>query len=585
MRPFLSLFHRSRKITKALYAQLSRLVAWAGLDEKTLTHIFDDCCWFSLPGGVSLKPQDDGFYLVITGALGCFASAEDESRLRHTAIFPGELCASDTGGAVIALRDSEILQLGPVALEILTARHPKLMLACLKAMARRGQAHKPLHCAGPRPKTFALVALQEGLGDDALALDMFAHLAEALHRLGLKTAIVTKADAGQSAAYFANIEAAHDVVLYCGDVPGSSWTANAIRQADRIYLLARADWPLPYHRLGQYKESVCGKPEVLLLHPARHAGRPRERLHWNSDLCDTLHHLRHRRADDIARLARSMTGQAVGLVLGGGGARGFAHIGVVKALAEAGVPFDYLGGVSMGAIVAAGLACEWSIAELESRLREVFVNTQPLSDITLPLISLVKGRKMSRLLAHHFGAVRIEELPRPFFCISTDLTIGHVHEHRAGPLWRALRSSAALPGIVPPVAWQGHLLVDGGVMNNLPVDLMAKRRVGLLIASDVTGKVDFAVRNPVSGERKFWDRMWQRVAGMPSIIDILMRTGSMGSEAQRKLVRDEADLLFEPDVASLSPLDWKRFDAAIALGYDHARAHIDRHGLPGSGIG
>jgi len=137
-----------------------------------------------------------------------------------------------------------------------------------------------------------------------------------------------------------------------------------------------------------------------------------------------------------------------------------------------------------------------------------------------------------------------------------------------------------LPGIVPPVTSRGHLLVDGGVMNNLPVDFMRKRRIGPLIASDVTGEIDFSVRDSRYGERTVWRLLWQRMRGMPSIFDILMRTGTMGSEAQRKLVRDEADFLFEPPLAGLNPLDWKSFDRAIAEGYAHAVTAIEKQGVP-----
>ena len=131
----------------------------------------------------------------------------------------------------------------------------------------------------------------------------------------------------------------------------------------------------------------------------------------------------------------------MGLVLAGGGARGFAHIGIVKALMEMGVPFDQLGGTSMGAIIAAGIASEWGVDELTERMRATFVDDNALSGFTLPLIALVRGKKVSRLLEKNFGDVRIEELAKPFFCVSSDLTTGRIHEHRAGLLWRALSAA------------------------------------------------------------------------------------------------------------------------------------------------
>jgi NTE family protein len=268
------------------------------------------------------------------------------------------------------------------------------------------------------------------------------------------------------------------------------------------------------------------------------------------------------------------------LVLAGGGARGFAHIGVIKALMEAKVPFDHLGGTSMGAIIAAGLACEWGIEELTERMREAFVQSNPLNDYTIPLIALVRGKKVSSRLREHFGEVMIEELPKPYFCVSSDLTLGRIHIHRQGALWRALRASVALPGILPPVSHHGHLLVDGGVMNNLPVDVMSKQMQGPIIASDVTGELDLRVRDDRYGERPFWWLLWQRMSGTPSIVSILMRSGTVGSEAQRKLVLDQADYLFQPPLGDIGLRDWRSFDRAIAEGYAHAATMIEQKGVP-----
>src|SRR5204863_5883407 len=165
---------------------------------------------------------------------------------------------------------------------------------------------------------------------------------------------------------------------------------------------------------------------------------------------------------------------------------------------------------------------------------------------TLPLIALVRGKKVSELLRENFGLGRIEEMPKPFFCVSSDLTSGRIHVHRSGALWRALRASVALPGILPPVTHHGHLLVDGGVMNNLPVDVMKEQSAGPIIASDVTGELDMRAGDDRYGERPIWSLLWRWMRGSPSIVSILMRSGTVGSEAQRRVVREQADYLFEP---------------------------------------
>jgi NTE family protein len=298
----------------------------------------------------------------------------------------------------------------------------------------------------------------------------------------------------------------------------------------------------------------------------------------------THQHLRAGHAKDIARLARFIAGRATGLVLAGGGARGFAHIGIIKALSEAGIPFDRLGGTSMGAIIAAGVAHEWGVEELTERMRAVFVTDNPLSfsELQLPLVSLMRGKKVSRKLREHFGDICIEELPRSFFAVSSDLTSGRIHVHENGVLWRALRASVALPGILPPVTHHGHLLVDGGVMNNLPVDVMRELTPGAgpVLACDITGELAMTARDDRYGERPWWRLIWQGLKGNPGILSILMRSGTVGSEAQRRIVREQCDYLIEPPLPAIGMRDWSRFDQAVQEGYDAARAAMDKKPVP-----
>lgn len=569
---------------KSLYERLAGFPLLAELGEGALRHVLAESTWFGLPGGMKLKRDSDNdtaLFLVVTGCLGVLVDGGERRIIAQ--VPPGEtvgemslLTGDEHSAELVALRDTELLRISRQGFEALVARHPRMMLDMMRVMARRLHESTKSSRERTRPKTFAIVPLQEGLANEPIAHRIVASLLD----MGARAAVLDSAASEQSADWFNTFEAAHDVVFYRGDAPDTAWTHHCMRQADRIFLLARADRPLPQRPLRAAKERVCGLPELLLLHPNNQDAELPEHFALRSGLFESHHHVRQGRSDDIRRLARFVAGRAVGLVLGGGGARGFAHIGVVKALKEAGVPFDFLGGASMGAIVAAGLASEWDIDELTDRMRAVFVTSKPLSDYTLPLIALVRGRKVTEHFRAHFGERRIEELPKPFFCVSSDLTTGRIHEHRTGTLWRALRASAALPGIIPPVTQRGHLLVDGGVMNNLPVDLMRQRRIGPLIASDVTGEVDFSVRDSRYGERPVLRLLWQRMRGTPSIFDILMRSGTVGSEAQRRLVREQADFLYEPQLPDLNPLDWKHFDRAIAEGYAHTCVMIEKHGVP-----
>jgi NTE family protein len=480
---------------------------------------------------------------------------------------------------LVAMRDTELLRISPDGFEALIGRHPRVMMNLMQMLVKRLKDANRGRVGRARPRTFAIVPLQEGLEEVPIA----HRLATALGQMGSRAAVLDSAASEQTAEWFNTFEQAHDVVFYRGDAPGTPWTSQCIRQADRIYLLARANQPLPLSPVGlpAFKERASGLPELLLLHPDGASAVMPEHFATRGGLFSTHHHLRAGHQGDVARIARFIAGRAVGLVLAGGGARGFAHIGIIKALREAGVPFDQLGGTSMGAIIAAGLALEWNLEEMTTRMRSVFVDDNPLSDFTYPLIALVRGRKVSARLRENFGEICIEQLPLPFFAVSSDLTTGRIHVHRDGRLWRALRASVALPGILPPVTYHGHLLVDGGVMNNLPVDVMREQGMnsGPVIACDVTGEVDLRSNDEHYGERPWW-LAWKKQPGNPSIVSILMRSGTVGSEAQRRVVREQCDFLIEPPMPDIGLREWKKFDQAIQEGYDAARAAIDKNGIP-----
>jgi NTE family protein len=587
---FLSGFriNRDTAYPASLPERLKTFPLLAELGDAALKRLLVDACWFGLPGGILLPrdgENDQALFLILTGSLGVFALDDKGARRQVAHISAGEtvgemsLISGDAHSAqLVALRDTELLRIGRDGFEALIARHPKVMMNLMRILVRRLQDTTRRGTDGTHPKTFAIVPLQDGLGEEPIA----QRVASALAAMGSKAAVVDASAAEQSADWFNAFENAHDVVFYRGDAPNSAWTNLCLRQADRIFLLARADKPLPLRPLDlpAVKERAGELPQLLLLHPEGRSHELPEHFALRSGLFESHHHVRAGVTEDINRLARFISGRAVGLVLAGGGARGFAHIGVMKALIEAGVPFDHLGGTSMGAIIAAGMAMEWSLEELSDRIRKVFVTTNPLSDYTIPLIALVRGKRVSNLLRENFGDIRIEELPKPFFCVSSDLTSGRIHVHRQGPLWRALRASVALPGILPPVTHHGHLLVDGGVMNNLPVDVMAQHAQGPIIASDVTGELDLHATDDRYGERSIWWLIAERMRGTPSIISILMRSGTVGSEAQRRVVREQADYLFEPPLADLGLRDWHAFDRAVAEGYAHAKMIIEQRGVP-----
>jgi NTE family protein len=355
------------------------------------------------------------------------------------------------------------------------------------------------------------------------------------------------------------------------------WTRLCIRQADALILLARADsTSSEWTGLSDQRDpgTTTQRSELVLLHEG--SITPGAAARWLAAQPGIPHH--HVTApDDVARIARLFTNHAVGIVFSGGGARGFAHIGIVKALREAGIPADLVGGTSMGAIMGAGVAELWSIEEMTERFRRSFVAINPLRDYTYPLFSLVTGRKVSTLLHREFGDVTIEDLPLPFFCVSSNLTTGHSDVHKRGILWRWLRASVAIPGVLPPVMNNGEVLVDGGTMNNLPVDAMRELGRGPVIGCDVGADRAFTADAEDIDVPPPWDLVgWlKKKPRRPNIFRILWRAGMVNSSATTMAHREKTDLLLQPPLAQVDMLNWQEFDRAIALGYEYTMRRLE----------
>jgi NTE family protein len=361
-----------------------------------------------------------------------------------------------------------------------------------------------------------------------------------------------------TAGWFNGIEESNDYVVYVTDPGASGWTRQCCRQADVILLVAPADaaprsWP---EGVAEAALARGARVELALLHDAGIAAGAAGRWLQRSPVVQH-HHVVD--SADVGRLARLLTRRGVGLVLSGGGARGFAHLGVIRALREARVPIDFVGGSSIGSIIAAGVAVGWSDEEMRLRYRRSFVDTNPVNDYTFPFVALTRGRKVSRLLQREYGDVLIEDLRQPYFCISANLTTGRALEHRDGPLADALRASVAIPGVMPPVYRGDDVLVDGAAIDNLPVDIMQSHAPGLVIGSDV-GADRFAL-----------GRRGRRI----NIFQILMHSGMINSASSETEQRRLADVLLKPPLANVDLLNWQAFDRTIQAGYLYARLALE----------
>ena len=569
-----------------------------GVPAKAMRAAGREAAWFGVPAGGTLflrgEPADH-IYFVLSGALGAFReSASGQSEfVGH--IRPGEpvgemglfLGGIDLDGdgtpddaphtsSVYALRDSEIVAFSREGWRKLVKSEPELLehmiRIILRRLGREGQRN-----LSASPKVFTLVATSP-----TIDLKLRARALKAsLEKLG-KTAIIVDEHTGDDkpAAFFDDLELRHDVVIIVSTIGDTRWYKLSVRQADRIWVFGRAD-ARPSNPLMPEDDSPARAlklVDVVLLHPGdnRRAARPVEWLEAAG--ASRLFHWQGMEGRYCDRLARVMAGVSVGLVLSGGGARAYSHIGVVRAMRERGIPIDFVGGASMGAVIAGCVAMGWSDQEIDMRIRKAFVESNPLGDFTLPVVGLVRGVRVNTRLKEHFGEAEIGDLEIPFFATSTSLMTGTQRLHRTGKLREALRATISLPGILPPVVHGDDLLVDGAVLNNFPVDVMRDMQRGFVVGSDVTRqpeglKID-EFRKPAGFLR------WVARHGFsdaPPIAGVLMRVATI--RADTVFGHDMTDVLILPELAETQLRDWEDYDETVEAGYRDALAALDEADL------
>jgi NTE family protein len=547
----------------------------------------------------------DSLYLLARGRLQVWIASEDRGELRESLVAevaPGETVGEIsllTGGprsaSLRAVRDSLLLRMDGTAFDRLGREQPQLVRQLAGGIAIRLRDRTGGSASIRRDlKTLAILPLSGMQHALALTAQLGAGLARrgpvltlssgALAALG---APLMPAGAGTSVSagmteWLGEQEDGNRFVLLVADASDSNWSRLALRHADLVLLVAAANEdPAPRtweQALLSGPDEPAARRALLLTHegcPATLAGTGE----WLAGRDLSYHlHLRSGVPADQARIDRVLAGEALGLVLGGGAARGFAHLGAYRALVEAGVPVDWVGGSSIGAVMGAPIAQGLTPEEVIATAQLAFVKGKPFGDLTLPVLSLLRGRRMERLIADHLAG-DIEDLPIPYFCVSSNLGQGTPHIHTRGTLVAALRASVSLPGVFPPAVVNRQLAIDGGILDNLPVDMMRRQPVGKVIAVDVTSRQTFevdydAVPSPwalLAGRFLPFARRYR----VPGFMSLMLKATEIGTMAAVRASGKRADLLLRPPVGKFSLTDVRSFDKIVEAGYQYTRTALE----------
>jgi predicted acylesterase/phospholipase RssA/CRP-like cAMP-binding protein len=579
-----------------------------GTAAEEIDEVLESLATRHLDGGEWLFRQGDAgdsLYFLIRGRLQVWVTPEGAATDAGPTLL-GEVVPGDSVGEISlltgaprttgirAIRDSQLIRVDRAQFEALARRHPTLVLQLAGRIASVLRERTSRAAAVARSfKTIAMVRLGTGGRVNEFCAAFTAALeshgrtlalsSTNLDRYGAPVSRLETADAVPEALrqWVHDQENASRFLVYDCEAAATPWSIFAMQQCDLVVFVADARTnPEPDTnelRLDAATSASNARRMLVLLQPE--SSTPIEGTDaWLGPRKIDFHlHVRADQPDELARVARVISGTALGLVLAAGAARGIAHLGVYKAMCEAGMRPDWIGGTSIGAIMGASIAKGWSVDEVISVPRDAFAKVNPFADYTIPLIALLRGRRFERLIKEHLPG-RIEDLPIPFFAVSCNLDSGALNLHETGSLPDALRASASMPGIMPPAVVNQQLAIDGAVLNNMPVDIMQSKPVGRVIAVDLASQKSYLV--PFTSMPSPWAVLRGRLFPffrkyrVPSLMTLLLKATEVGTLAHVRELGRRADLLLNPPVREFGMTDVKSFDRIVDAGYQYARVAL-----------
>ncbi|HEY4254839.1 MAG TPA: cyclic nucleotide-binding and patatin-like phospholipase domain-containing protein [Chlamydiales bacterium] len=582
---------------------LASLDLFKKLDRGALEALVQEMTLASIGGGETFiheGKEDPTLYILLQGRLRVYSASGEGSDtfVDHADISVGEIVGEIAiltnflrTASVRAVRDSLALKLNQKTFEAFEKSHPEEVVKIAKTAIRR-VTHKP-RPTQPGENVTTIAVIPAGKSNH---VPFAERLAKELNQTK-PTTLITKAlcnerfskeiaqakldekESVEISQWFTSLEMQGGYLIYETDSEMTPWTERCIRQADRLFLVADSTLSPELNaietELFNHKTALSWV-EMIFIHPKEETLIAGSNGWLVSRAVNNYHHLTL--SSDFARLCRFLTGKAFGVVLSGGGARGFAHTGALKALQKLGIPIDFIGGTSMGSVVAGGYAKLGLEKMLDICYSKDFRKIS--KDYTFPIVSLLKGKEVSLFYERTYGESYIEDLRTRFFCVSTNVTHLAQQIHTQGLLKTAIRASTSIPALYPPIYdEEGNMLVDGGIVNNLPVDVMRKLLGGgkiLAIDCQILGKRAPKKVSPhpwISG----WKLLFQKINPFnkkkdlrDSLFDILRTSLGLSSLEKENRMGKEADFLLELDMSRYNLLDFKNAPQIVEIGYTQA---------------
>jgi predicted acylesterase/phospholipase RssA/CRP-like cAMP-binding protein len=561
--------------------------------------------WFHLRAGETLiKQGDEGadYFLLVNGRLRVFI--ENNGRVVFsTSIYPGEgigemslITGEPRTATVRAKVDSRLIRFSSETFRKLMMRRPDAALGIVRTIVHRLRDANLKTDLKTAISSIAILPISSAIDANRFGDAFYTSLCKCasacfVDRLPDIDGIRRLPEVLDTTVH--KLQKEYQYLVFLADRTPSEWTRKCLTQADLVLLVGSTN-SIPEESDVEIEMlrnlDMIERVELVLLHPSGFSSDAGMSgwLARRPGVAD-FHHVRSGESRDFDRLARCVTGTSNHLVLGGGGARGFAHVGAIRALTEAGIPIDRIGGTSMGAVMAAQYAAGIDFDEWPEIINRTFVKGRSVSDFTFPFGSLLRGRRAQAALITLFGDRKIEDLATRFFCVSSDLGQSKMVVHTQGSLWRAVRASASVPILGPPLYQENSVLIDGALFNNLPTDVMKQLFRGTIIAVDVSQGRPLAIHPEwfdatPSGWALLLNRMnpFATPIALPNLFDIVYRTITLYSDSVALQTRATADLAIIPRVEGFSIVQFSAYKEIIEIGYRDTIEHLEKRPLPSS---
>jgi predicted acylesterase/phospholipase RssA/CRP-like cAMP-binding protein len=580
--------------------RLGRLAAFSSLTPEIRASLADSVTWIRFHGGEVLFAEGalaDAAYFIIRGRVrvtqvdadlgerlvGERASGEPVGEV-------GVLADVVRTATVRAVRDTDLVRIDRATFDSLLRERPETMVPLVQVVAGRlAEALRGRDASVRRVSTIAIL-LDRPTASTERALDELTHALG--HRVPLARIrvqgggddhdLVSAIDEQQSRGGLTTLEV--DVGT-AG--PGA---AQALRQADSVVVVAEPAASAVAGPVGdalvELSASGCSPSRIIVLVQPSGRAQPVATARRVVGF-DEHFHVRLGAHTDFERVARHLTGAAVALVLGGGGARALSHVGAYDVLVDAAVPIDAVGGSSIGGVIAAQIAAGWSPEELMARNRTEWPAARLNRRITVPLMSLLSPEAAMRMLDRMFGTSDFEDLWLPCFVTAVDLTDCRLVVKRSGSLTRWTLATQSPPGIWPPVVGEdGALYTDGAVVDNLPVLPMRASGARRVIAISVSRRPSFRAGaaihrapSPVAFARDLARPRAERADhAFPNLLGVLYRTALVTGLERHAASQAASDIYVEPDVDEFAIGDYARIDEIVPRGTAAMRSALSEHG-------